>query len=166
MFGNQLSAAAIYLFHQGTNFQAYRMFGAHLGRENDRDGVRFSVWAPHAADVYLIGEWNDWKRSEDCKLHKLDNSGIWTIFKPEFTVDYTYKYEIYTTGGNVLQKADPYAFWSELRPGTASKVANLDGYSWQDSSWYEQLAAQRGQPRPMNIYEVHLGSWKRHPDRI
>ncbi|MEI6284960.1 MAG: 1,4-alpha-glucan branching protein GlgB [Bacillota bacterium] len=165
MSNNQISADAIYLFHQGTNFHSFRMFGAHLRRENNIDGVRFSVWAPLAAAVYLIGEWNDWKHSEDCKLYELDNSGIWTIFKPEFAVDYTYKYEIHTTSGAVLRKADPYAFWSELRPGTASKVANLDGYNWQDSGWFEQQSSKRGQPRPLNIYEVHLGSWKRHPDR-
>ena len=165
MSNNQISADAIYLFHQGTNFHSFRMFGAHLRSENDSDGVRFSVWAPHASAVYLIGEWNDWKHSGDCKLYQLDNSGIWTIFKPEFAVDYTYKYEIHTTSGAVLRKADPYAFWSELRPGTASKVASLDGYYWQDGQWYEQQASKRGQPRPINIYEVHLGSWKRHPDR-
>ena len=160
-----ISADDLYLFNQGTNFRSYQILGAHLGNEGNQDGVRFSLWAPTAARVFLVGDWNNWQRSADCELQLIDDSGVWTLFKPGFTVDCAYKYAIESTNGRIFQKADPYAFWSELRPGTASVVANLDGYFWRDRQWYEDLAANRGQPRPINIYEVHLGSWKRHPDR-
>ena len=160
-----LTSEDLFLFHQGTNYHAYRMLGAHLGNENWQNGVRFSVWAPEAARVFVVGEWNDWRASMDSELQRVGHSGVWSVFMPEFTTDYTYKYEIHTPGGVVLHKADPYAFWSELRPGTASIVTDLDGYHWQDGDWCERSQHEAGQPRPLNIYEVHLGSWVRHEDR-
>ncbi|MEI6286076.1 MAG: 1,4-alpha-glucan branching protein GlgB [Bacillota bacterium] len=159
-----VSQEDVHLFNQGTNYRAYNLFGAHLKRENDVDGVRFTVWAPNADKVYLIGMWNQWLGTPDCEMKRLGHSGVWTIFKPELAIDTTYKYEIHSKTGVVLKKADPYAFFAELRPDTASKVANIEGYEWSDTQWYADQKALRGKTRPINIYEVHMGSWKRHDD--
>ena len=161
-----VSKDAIQAFNAGTNYRSYSVFGAHLVTESDVEGVRFTVWAPRAQAVFVIGNWNQWSALPDDAMTKLGDSGVWTAFKPGFAVDEAYKYEIHSSSGAVLKKADPYAFAAELRPETASKVACIDEYVWHDAAWYDKQKALRNKSRPLNIYEVHLGSWKRHDDGL
>ena len=154
----------IYLFHQGNLFKSYEMLGAHPSKEKDQKGVRFSVWAPHAVEVRVIGDFNDWQGCAH-PMERIEDSGVWTIFIPGVKNKASYKYEIVTHYGEVLHKADPYAFWSEIRPKSASRVFDLAGYKWQDQKW-QKKRKQETDPfnQPQLIYEVHLGSWKQKKD--
>ncbi len=148
----------VYLFHEGTHHKSYKMLGAHLACEKGSNGVRFSLWAPNARKICIIGDFNEWDGAEQ-QMKKCTSSGLWSIFVPNIDVWDTYKYEIVTMQGGLLKKADPYAFHSELRPDTASKIFNIEGYKWHDSKWQERKR-EKIYEEPMNIYEVHLGSWK------
>ncbi|MBN4050858.1 MAG: 1,4-alpha-glucan branching enzyme [Alkaliphilus sp.] len=148
----------MYLFHEGTHYNSYKMLGAHLACEKGSNGVRFSLWAPNAKKICISGEFNGWNGVNQ-QMEKCTGSGLWSIFVPNIDVWDTYKYEIVTMQGELLKKADPYAFHSELRPSTASKVFDLKGYEWHDSKWQEKKR-EKIYEEPMNIYEVHLGSWK------
>lgn len=153
----------LYLFHEGKLRHSYRLLGAHTGQEGGLAGVRFAVWAPNAREVRVAGDFNGWNGAEHSMQRGSDN-GIWSLFIPELGEGTIYKYEIITQQGDVLLKADPYAFYSELRPATASKVWSLDNYKWQDQAWYAKKRRQPSYNRPMNIYELHLGTWKLHDD--
>ena len=154
----------LYLYHQGTNYYAYQMLGAHFVRESGVDGVRFAVWAPHARTISVVGEFNKW----DAKLHpmrRVSDGEIWTVFIPGLQEGQVYKYSIEPAyGGERILKADPYAFYAEQKPQTASKLYNLEGYTWHDQKWQTKMQAQSSYNNPMVIYEVHLGSWRRNPD--
>ncbi|KXG75266.1 1,4-alpha-glucan branching protein GlgB [Thermotalea metallivorans] len=152
------SAEYIQQFHQEYCFQCHRLFGAHILQKNGLEGVVFTVWAPHAKEVSVIGDFNEW---QGCchPMEPIGDTGIWSIFVPGVKKGSLYKYEIHTWHGQVLHKADPYGFYSEYRPGTASRVFPLEGYSWQDEKWQKEKTTLFNQP--LNIYEVHLGSWKR-----
>ena len=154
----------LYLYHQGTNYYAYQMLGAHFVRESGVDGVRFAVWAPHARAISVVGEFNKW----DAKLHpmrRVSDGEIWTVFIPGLQEGQVYKYSIEPAyGGERILKADPYAFYAEQKPQTASKLYNLEGYTWHDQKWQAKMQAQSSYNNPMVIYEVHLGSWRRNPD--
>ena len=152
-----------YLFHEGSHFQSYRMLGAHLTVRDGISGVRFAVWAPNALEVRVVGEFNCWQ-GKGHLMQRLGDSGIWELFVPSIVTGTVYKYEITTREGKRKLKADPYAFWAEVRPGTASKVFPLDDYNWQDDRWREGKPAAGGVCQPLSIYEVHLGSWRRNPD--
>ena len=154
-----LSEYDLHLFHEGTNYRAYQILGAHLTRQEERDGVRFAVWAPDAAAVSVVGDFNHWQGGGHA-MSRIGDSGVWALFIPDLPVGTVYKYELVTAAGKVLLKADPYAFAAELRPQTGSKVANLQGHHWQDREWRLQRGAVYD--KPMNIYEVHLGSWRRN----
>jgi len=153
----------IYLFHQGTLYQSYKSLGAHVREEKGEKGVRFSVWAPNAKSVSVVGDFNGWNGKSN-PLKRIKNSGIWTLFVPGLQEGELYKYQIMTHYGEILMKADPYAFYAELRPKSASVVYNLDGYTWGDGKWYEQKQKEPVYNQPVNIYEVHLGSWKQKED--
>ncbi|HHT72189.1 MAG TPA: 1,4-alpha-glucan branching protein GlgB [Firmicutes bacterium] len=148
-----------YLFHQGTHYQSYAMLGAHLVEENGEAGVRFAVWAPHAERVSVVGDFNSWN-GDAHPMVRQPKSGIWALFIPGLTEGAIYKYEIRTGRGDLLLKADPYAFWAEVKPQTASKVANLREYRWNDHEWQERKRTTNPFEKPILIYEVHLGSWK------
>ena len=153
----------IYLFNQGTNYEIYNKLGANLIEMNGVKGVLFGVWAPNAKRVSVIGDFNSW----DGRRHQkrlLGESGIWEIFVPDLQSCDKYKFEIKTTDGSVIEKSDPYAKFAELRPSTASLVYDIDQYKWKDKPWYHQLEETDKFNVPMNIYEVHLGSWKRVED--
>jgi 1,4-alpha-glucan branching enzyme len=154
------SAEDVYLFSEGSLYRSYRTFGAHVMEWEGTVGVRFTVWAPHAASVRVLGDFNGWD-SRRHPMMRLPSSGVWTIFIPEAREGDYYKYEIVTSDGRVILKADPYAFFSELRPGTASRVCSLDGYKWQDHEWQRYKQSASSYNNPMNIYEVHLGTWKK-----
>ena len=148
----------LYLFNQGQYFHSYRIFGAHPVE----GGVRFTVWCPEVKSVGVIGSFNDWTPQY---LTPWGSTGVYSGIIPEAKPGDLYKYRITTAAGETFDKADPYAFWAEVRPGTASRIARLDGYTWHDGR-YRAIRRSTKSPRPMNIYEVHLGSWKQqeHPE--
>ena len=150
-----------YLFGQGNHYEIYKKLGAHLTEKDGVAGTYFAVWAPRAKSVKLIGDFNNWD-GKDHVMSRLEPLGIYEIFVPGIGEGTTYKYLIDGADGNLHYKCDPYGFSAEMRPGTASKVADLS-YKWKDSKWMEDRAQKDTEKIPVSIYEVHLGSWKRHP---
>jgi 1,4-alpha-glucan branching enzyme len=154
----------IYLMGEGRHYDTYEKLGAHLRTLEGISGVHFAVWAPSARRVSVVGGFNDW----DGRIHPMrsrGSSGIWELFLPELGEGAVYKYEIVGPEGNVLPlKADPYAFRSELRPSNGSVVACIDKYKWQDSDWMQRRTQTPWLERPITVYEVHLGSWRRMPE--
>ncbi|MCR4798646.1 MAG: 1,4-alpha-glucan branching protein GlgB [Lachnospiraceae bacterium] len=156
-----------YLFGQATHYDIFKKLGAHLMNVDGEDGVCFDVWAPHAAAVAVIGDFNGWDESS----HMLERvppveMGIYETFVPGVKEGDLYKFLIYTPEGNKLYKADPYANMAEMRPETASRVASVDGFKWTDAAWMKKRSSTDNYwEKPMAIYEVHPGSWKRHPGR-
>ncbi|WP_084600237.1 1,4-alpha-glucan branching protein GlgB [Pontibacillus litoralis] len=149
----------IYLFHQGNLRYSYKLMGAHLSEENGLQGVRFTVWAPNAVQISVVGLFNEW----DGRCHpmrKVNDNGIWSTFIPGLDRGCLYKYEVLTKHGHIMLKSDPYAFSSELRPNTASVVDPLQYYDWKDDDWMLRRENRNMYESPMSIYELHLGSWK------
>lgn len=158
---NRTGELAEYLFHQGTNFRAYNYFGAH----RTSDGrIVFRVWAPSADEIFLIGDFNNW--STDTPMERVTEGGVFECFI-DFSESFRYKYLI-RSGGRELYKADPYRFYSECPPETASVFFELEGYEWKDDGWLEyrkkNFSGERFYQNPINIYELHPLSWKRRPD--
>ena len=160
MKNSPLSEYAIYLFNQGDNYRSYQMLGSHLVNFQGENGVSFAVWAPHAKSVSVVGDFNNWDGTVHV-MSKCGSSGIWQIFISGMTEHTVYKYQITTAYGKIILKADPYAFYAELRPNTASKVYSLENYAWNDAAWVEQRKHYNSYQAPMLTYEVHLGSWRR-----
>jgi len=150
-----------YLLAEGTHIRMYEKLGAHFEVIREHPGVRFAVWAPNGLRVSVIGDFNNWDgRRHPMRFHP--NSGIWDIFIPGLHEGTLYKYEIKTRYLNyTVSKSDPVGFFSEMRPKTASIVWDLDKYEWQDSEWLEKRSESNRLDKPINVYEVHLGSWKR-----
>ncbi len=146
-------------FLGGDDCRAYRFLGAHPHTCDGLAGYLFRVWAPHATGVAVMGDFNDWSETS----HPLTGGegGIWTGFLPGLTQYDVYKFAVHTPDGRVLAKSDPYAFHAETRPGNASKLYDLDGYRWGDDSWLKWRRENPVYQKPLNIYEVHLGSWRR-----
>ncbi|WP_019910753.1 1,4-alpha-glucan branching protein GlgB [Paenibacillus sp. HW567] len=160
---NLPSSEDIYLFHEGTNYRSYTMLGAHIAAEEGIPGVRFTVWAPHATYVGLAGNHNGWDGTENVdSLYKIPDSGFWSRFFPGMEAGTFYKYRIVGPKGASFLKADPYAFKAEVRPATASVVADLGGYTWGDAAWRRRSKAPY--QAPMNIYEMHFGTWRQKED--
>ena len=151
-----------YLFGQGTHYEIYKKLGAHPAEMNGEKGVYFAVWAPNAKDVRVVGEFNRWG-SDGYRMTRLEPLGIYEVFIPELKEGSMYKYLIETRSGEYLYKADPFAFYAEKRPGNASIVADIDHFTWHDAKWMEKRKSWDGPKEAMSIYEVHPGSWKRHP---
>ena len=149
-----------YLFGKGTHYEIYNKLGAHLVTRNGRKGVYFAVWAPHAVNVSIIGEFNDWI-GFDHNMEMNNESGIWELFVPDVKEGCAYKYVISTGDGRTLYKSDPYGFYIEVRPDTASRVFNIDKYNWKDHDWIAKKSRENHYEQPMSIYECHLGSWKK-----
>jgi 1,4-alpha-glucan branching enzyme len=144
-----------YLFHRGEHKRTYEYMGAHLTKK----GTFFRVWAPRAKSVSVIGNFNNWNSSAN-PMSKVNNEGIWELEIDEIDKGEIYKFDIETQFGERIQKSDPYAFYSELRPNTASVVYGLEKYKWKDSKWLTKRKNTNHYESPMNIYELHLGSWK------
>jgi 1,4-alpha-glucan branching enzyme len=155
----------LYYFNQGKLYDAYRVFGAHIETDasNQHLGVRFSVWAPHAKEVSVLGEFNGYQAWVH-NLHKTDEAGIWSLLVPDAKEWHEYQYEIKTHDGRTLYKADPYAFFSAERPSQMSKVYQLEGYDWQDQAYMKKRASIRPYDQQMSIYELHMGTWMNKPD--
>mgnify|MGYP004453500469 FL=1 len=149
----------VYLFHNGTNYKAYKFFGNH---KINKDKFAFRVWAPNATAVSVVGDFNSW--DNDANKCKLVAPGIWEAIVKGVNIYDCYKYAITSPTGVVHLKADPYAVHQETRPGTGSKVYELHNYSWGDEAWQKKKENQNILAQPINIYEVHFGSWKRHDD--
>jgi len=158
-----ISEFQTYLFNTGKNYQSYKMFGSHEIIVKNKKMYRFSVWAPNADAVAVVGEFNFWNEN-GFYLEKIHESGIWCGFFENVQKGQFYKYRITDKKGNVHDKADPYAFYSELRPGTASAVYGLNSYKWTDGAFLKQRRKHNTIANPINIYEVHAGSWRIHED--
>lgn len=156
-----------YLFGQATHYDIYKKLGAHITDQFGIRGVCFDLWAPNAEKVWVIGTFNDWDETAD-EMERLepDTMGIFELFVPGASEGDMYKFLIETKDGEKLYKADPYANYAELRPGTASVVTDINHFKWTDAKWMEERAAKEDlYAQPMAIYEVHPGSWRRHPGR-
>ena len=151
----------IHLFREGTHCELYRCFGAHPTSLDGTDGVHFAVWAPNAATVSVIGDFNDWNRDANALTQRDDGSGIWEGFVSGVAQGTSYKYHVASRVGDYrVDKADPFAFYGEAPPQTASRVWSLD-YDWGDGDWMRSRARRNALDAPWSIYEVHLGSWRR-----
>ncbi|MCM1991693.1 1,4-alpha-glucan branching protein GlgB [Oceanirhabdus seepicola] len=149
-----------YEFDRDKSFNNYKFLGAHLKSYKGIQGVRFTVYAPNAEKVNVVGDFNNWNGSNH-PMKKHESLGIWNIFIQGLKEGDIYKYEIFTRDKEVRLKADPYAFFSELPPNTASVIASLDNYQWNDGEWVEKKKKISKYEKPINIYELHLGSWRR-----
>jgi 1,4-alpha-glucan branching enzyme len=147
-----------YLINAGRDYKVYKKMGAHHAVHEGRNGMHFAVWAPHAKAVSIVCDRNGWNPSANYML-PLEESGVFEGFIPEMGYGELYKFAIETKRGDILYKADPYAFSAEFRPGTASKTADIDGYNWNDGTWMSERAKKNTFAEPMAIYECHLGSW-------
>ncbi|MCH2118261.1 MAG: 1,4-alpha-glucan branching protein GlgB [Pirellulales bacterium] len=153
----------IHLLQEGTHWNSYDRLGAHLRAVDGVEGVNFSVWAPNAESVAVIGDFNEWKGRRHA-MHKHVPSGIWELFVPELKAGTLYKFAVKVPGGHVTEKSDPYGFGAEVPPHTASVVTDLTSYQFNDQQWMERRVAQQGLDTPISVYELHLGSWQRDPE--
>jgi 1,4-alpha-glucan branching enzyme len=159
-FPPQLGDFDLYLFGEGRHWHAYRFLGAHRRSVEGVDGALFSVWAPNAERVSVVGNFNDW----DGRVHPMrvrGGSGVWELFIPDMAIGELYKFEIRDRSGNIQVKIDPYARSFQVRPDTAAYVCGESGFQWGDDAWLAARTDADWQHRPMSVYEVHLGSWRR-----
>jgi 1,4-alpha-glucan branching enzyme len=151
----------LYLHGEGTNYESYRTLGAHPITVDGVAGTRFAVWAPNAQDVSVIGDFNYWNRTQ----HPMHNrNGVWELFVPSIGEGANYKYSIVSRAGHEQEKSDPYAFYAEMPPKTASVVWRLENYEWRDAEWMKARAERDLLHSPVSIYEVHLASWMKSPN--
>ena len=151
-----------YLFGQGTHYEIFRKMGAHKAVQKKQEGVYFAVWAPHAARVSVVGEFNAWDFGAN-EMHRQEPLGIYTCFVPGAQEGDLYKFCIETQTGERIFKADPFANYAERRPGTASRVTDISNLKWSDEQWLQKRKKWDQKENPLAIYEVHMGSWMRHP---
>ncbi|CAA7602785.1 1,4-alpha-glucan branching enzyme [Acididesulfobacillus acetoxydans] len=158
-----LSPEEIYLFNRGELYKSYTQFGAHRIEQDGYEGTHFALWVPEVAGVSVVGDFNAWDAVRN-PLSQTGETGVWTTLVPGDLQGQRYKYAIRSRSGEVFLKSDPYAFYSERRPLTASLVYSLEGYPWRDGKWLKDREKGRQQDKPLSIYEVHLGSWRRKKD--
>lgn len=162
-FDSYIDDAPMYLFNNGANFESYRMLGAHkMTGKGGKDGYLFAVWAPNARSVSVVCDGNGWDRNLGV-MHKHVSSGIWEVFLEGISEGQNYKFSIETHTGKLMLKSDPYAFYSEVRPANASVTTDIS-YEWSDGDWINRRSAESPYNKPINIYEMHFGSWKTHED--
>ena len=153
-----------YLFHSGEHFRAYLYMGAHKENRLGKDGVMFRVWAPNAKSVSVVGNFNNWDRNAHPMIHTTDG-GVWECFIADIVEPYSvYKYSIETWDGTCMMKSDPYAYHFETRPNNASVYVDIDGFEWHDQDWAQTKHERESYSNPMNIYEIHAGSWRKYKD--
>ncbi len=154
----------LYLFNEGNNFRSYEKLGAHIIELNGIQGVHFALWAPNAESVSVIGSFNDWDPSAH-PMSPIGSSGVWSLFIPDAKEGDLYKYHIRSHKNDTIRiKSDPYGFFFEVRPKTATIIYNIDRYTWNDHEWMETRKRTDQLTKPFSIYEVHLGSWMRKED--
>ena len=158
-----ISEADAYLFGQGTHYDIYKKLGAHPSQKNGEKGYFFGVWAPNAAQVYVIGDFNEWKDESNPMVRMEESDGIWTAFVPGVQEGSLYKFLILTPEGRKIYKADPFANYAEFRPGTASRTTDLSTFRWTDQKWLADRSRKNLYEEPMAVYECHIGSWMKHP---
>ncbi len=159
-FAPSLTDYDLHLLNEGTHWHAYNKLGAHVRTIDGVQGVHFAVWAPNAQGINIVGDFNGW----DARKHPMKKhipSGFWELFIPGLGAGTLYKFMVRTLHGDVVEKCDPYGFGAECPPRTASKVVELDDYTWQDDSWMARRTKLNALDAPMSVYEVHLGSWRR-----
>ena len=161
---NAITDFNMYLFHQGRNFNAYDILGSHLIIEDGKKGIRFTTWAPRAQEVYIIGDFNGFCIEEKYKMKKISNLGLWSIFIEGLNKGIKYKFGIKNWNNEMNFKADPYAIYSEVRPNSASVVYSPKDFKWEDNRWIFKRDNSNIYESPVNIYELHLGSWKTKED--
>lgn len=158
----ELTSFNEYLFHQGKNYEAYNILGSHIRKENGKVGVQFATWAPNASAVYVVGDFNNFEVQDKYKLDRVTDNGIWRGFFADASIGQKYKYCIIDSNGKQGEfKADPYAIKSELRPGNASIIYEAQDFKWNDDEWVAKRNKINILEQPLNIYEIHFGSWKR-----
>ena len=159
---SRFSDLDIYLFKEGTHVKLYDKLGAHLMEREGQSGIYFALWAPNANGVTLRSDFNNYNINSHPLKKRDDESGIWECFIENVELESTYKYHIMTDSENANpDKADPYAFYAELTPGSASRIWNIEDFSWSDSDWMSSRYSKNSHKSPVSIYEVHLGSWRR-----
>ena len=158
---NGITENDIRLFKSGIHYEIYKKLGAHPQRINDQDGISFSIWAPNAQEISVIGDFNGWDIDTN-KMNPIGDSGIFELFIPGALIGQRYKYAIKTLNDEILHKSDPYANYSERRPGNASVVTDISNFNWSDNQWLKKRQKLDLKKKPMSIYEVHIGSWKKH----
>lgn len=161
---NGITENDIRLFKSGIHYEIYKKLGAHPQRINDQDGISFSIWAPNAQEISVIGDFNGWDIDTN-KMNPIGDSGIFELFIPGALIGQRYKYAIKTLNDEILHKSDPYANYSERRPGNASVVTDISNFNWSDNQWLKKRQKLDLKKKPMSIYEVHIGSWKKHRNR-
>jgi len=158
---NDLTELNTYLFHEGKNYEIYNILGSHTTTEKKKKGVRFATWAPNATEIYVVGDFNNFEVKEEFKLKRVTEQGIWSEFIEGIEAGSKYKYCIVDQNGSKSEfKSDPYAIKSELRPNNASIICTPEKFKWEDKKWINKIKKINVYESPMNIYEVHLGSWK------
>lgn len=158
----QKDSYASYLFHEGTNYQAHKMFSPAPSAEDGVDGWDFAVWAPSASSVSVVGDFNDWDVNAN-RMQRQDD-GVWTTFIAGATQFQAYKYAITFESGETVFKCDPYGLHFETAPANASKLYDISGYRWKDKKWMRERENFNPYGSPINIYEIHFGSWKKYAD--
>ena len=153
----KLTDVDVHLFAEGNHHRIYEKLGAHPTKIDGVAGVYFALWAPNARNVSILGDFNNW----DGRSYQMrrGNNGIWELFVPELTFGAAYKYEVKNQHGHIYEKSDPYGFQQEVRPKTASIVADLDSYNWDDADWMKERRQSAPLDKPISVYELHLGSW-------
>lgn len=164
-FWPTLGEVDLYLFGTGVHYQLYRALGGRLATHQNCQGVKFAVWAPSAKRVSVVGDFNHWDGRLN-PMRSLGSSGVWEIFIPGIGEGEKYKFEIKTQTNQILIKSDPFGLSSELRPATASIISDIDRFEWEDQQWLSKRHENRNRAKPLNIYEVHLGSWKRNGENF
>lgn len=154
----------VHLFREGKHYHLYKKLGAHLIEHQGKQGTYFALWAPNAREVSVIGDFNGWNRQSHYMNSRRDESGIWEIFIPDVTKGAVFKYFIRSTNGYEVEKGDPYALMWEVPPQTASIVWDSN-FQWTDTQWMDRRKARSGKPQPYSVYEMHIGSWKRVPEK-
>lgn len=162
-YPSMIPQKALKSFNAGTNYKAYDIFGAHIKKVGKVKGVLFAVWAPNALRVSVVGDFNDWDGRRH-QMELIEGTGVYELFIPDMKPMDNYKYEIRIKGGNVVLKADPYAYAGELRPSNASIVYDIKNYRWNDDEWMAKRDADKDKKKPVSIYEMHAGSFKTPDD--
>lgn len=158
-----ISQYQLYLFNQGKNYYSYNSLGAHIIKTANKNKTRFSVWAPNAIQVNIVGDFNGWSSNAN-QMELLGQSGIWELTLDGIPEGSLYKYEVHSMDGSIFLKTDPYGFCSEVRPKNASILYDINGYEWGDKEWMDSKPDSPLYDKPLSIYEMHMGSWKRKQD--